>query len=393
MSSILVYTIYMFSFLQNKLKEEQTLCVLVVTSYSVTAAVVRTYHREGAVAKPIVLFSCEEKVPHHRANGNEGFEYLVEIEIKKVLEKCRMIHGNYDKIVCVVGEPWSMTKTRALNIEKPKPFKITQKIIDEAVLRDSRLFEQEAVRDYAKDQEWGIMHSTQPRATINGYPVPSPLGMLAKSVELHVSTSLAPAYIIEMIMGAYADVFHRVDISFMSMEGTLSNLVKHQSNASVFTVGGISSTLSLFDQGVLGHSEKINNGLAEFEDAIAYLFGVNHAHVASVMKFASDEKLLEHERDIYYKRIEAAYKNLSSEIRLGILRIKKQVGNIPGPVFLIASPAWISILRPFLEADTESSVVIPHRDMFNEHIVYTHEARIKNIPLSLAILAALENYG
>ncbi len=383
----------MFSFLQNKPKEERTTCVLIVNSYSVTAAVVRTYHREEAVAKPIVLFSCEEKVPHHRTSGNDVFEYLVEIEIKKVLEKCRMIHGNYDKIVCVIGEPWSMTKTRVINIEKPKPFKITQKIIDEAVLRDSRLFEQEAVRDYAKEQEWGIMHSTQPAASINGYPVPSPIGMLAKSVELHVSTSLAPTYFIEMIMGAYADVFHRADISFMGMEGILSGFVKHQGGAAVVTLGGVSSILSLFNQGVLSHSEKINNGLVEFEDVIAYLFGVNHAHVASVMKFASDEKLLEHERDIYYKRIESAYKNLSSEIRLGILRTKKQVGNIPDPVFLITSPSWATILRPFLETDTESSVVIPHRDMFNEYIVYTHEARIKNIPLSLAILAALENYG
>jgi len=383
----------MFSFLQNKPKEEQTLCVLVVNSYSVTAAVVRTYHREGAVAKPIVLFSCEEKVPHHRASGNDVFEYLVEIEIKKVLEKCRMVHGNYDKIVCVVGEPWSMTKTRTIKIEKPKPFKITQKLITEAVLRDARLFEQEAMRDYAKNEEWGIMHSTQPVASINGYPVLNPLGMLAKSVELHVSTSLAPSYFIEMIMGAYADVFHRVDISFMGMEGILSNLVKHQGNASVFTLGGVSSTLSLFTRGALDHSEKINNGLVEFEDVIAYLFGVNHSHVASVMKFASDEKLLEHERDIYYQRMESAYKDLSTQVRLGVLATKKQVGNIPDPIFLIASPTWISILRPFLEKDIESSVVIPHKDMFNEYIVYTHEARIKNIPLSLAILASLENYG
>lgn len=388
----------MFSFLQNKPKEERTMCVLVVNSYSVIASVVRTYHREDAVAKPVVLFSCEEKIPHHRFGSlslqerrkAEVFGERFAEEIKKVLEKCRMVHGNYDKIVCVVGEPWVMTKTRDINIEKPAGFKITQKMIDEAILRDSRLFEQEALRDYAKNEEWGIMHSSKPLVDVNGYRTEKPVGIIAKTAVIHVAVSLAPASFLEMIIGAYADVFHRADISFIGTEGILSDFVKHQGGSAIVTLGGVSSTLSLFTQGVLSHSEKIKNGLVEFEDTVAYLFGVNHAHIASVMKFASDEKLLEHERDVYYKRIEVAYKNLSNEIRLAMLHAKKQTGGIAGPVTLLASPAWIAILRPLLEKDIEVGVVVPQMEVFNNEIVYTHDARVKNVILSLAILAALD---
>lgn len=380
----------MFSFLKEKQKEEQTMCVLVVSSYSVIAAVVRTYHREDAVTKPVVLFSYEEKVPHHHIGGWNNLESLVVGSTKKALEKCRMVHGNYDKIVCALGEPWVMTKTRHITLEKPAQFKLTQKIIDDAIARDSRLFEQEAVRDYAKNEEWGIIHTTRPIVDVNGYRTDNFVGALTKNAMIHVSVSLAPASFVELIMGAYADVFHRVDISFIGTETLVAQLAKHYAHASVIMLGGNSGTLAVFNQGILDFSEKIHRGLADFESGIAYLFNVNNSHISSVFKFASDEKLLEHERDIYYQRIEAAYKGIGDELRMGILRLKKYVGHIAEPVLLIANPHWISIIKSLVEKDIESPVIIPHHDMFNEVLVYTHEARVKNVLLSLAILEVLK---
>lgn len=376
----------MFSFLKNKPKEELTTCVLVVNSYSVVASVVRTYNREGAVAKPVVLFSCEEKVPHHHIGGTTSLEALASTAIKKSLEKCRMVHGNYDKIICVVGDPWVMTKTRHIVIERPTAFKLTQKLINDAASRDSRLFEQEALRDYAKEEEWGIIHNTQPLIDVNGYRAENPFGIVTNSAVIHMSFSLAPASFVEMVMGAYADVFHRVDIMFIGAEVLVADFVKEYGHASVITLGGTSGTLAVFERGILEFSEPLYRGLADFEDGVAYLFGVNHSHIGSVVNFASDEKLIEHERDIYYQRIEAAYKPIGDEIRMGVLRLKKHVGYMADPVVLIANPGWVTAVVPLLEKDTESQIIIPHKTLFDDRLVYTHEARVKNIILSLAIL-------
>jgi hypothetical protein len=322
----------MFSFLKNKPKEERTVCVLMVNSYSVTAAVVRTYHREGAVTKPVVLFSCEEKIQHHHAGGG-AFDHLVIKEIKKVLEKCRQVHGNYDKISCSIGEPWAMTKAREIIIEKPKAFKVTQKILDEAIARDVRLFEQEAVRDYAKNEEWGMMHSSHPIVTINGYRVQNPVGMMAASVRMHVNISLAPVAWIEMIMGAYADVFHRADISFMGMDTAVLPLTKLYLKSCVLVLGGVSSTISVFHHEILQYIDTVPTGVVQMENILSERFGVHRAHVSSIMKFASDEKILEHERDIYYQRIEAAYKDLGLALKNIFLMLKRHVGNICGTSF------------------------------------------------------------
>ena len=385
------YNEHMFSFLKNKPKEEQTICVLVVNSYSVTAAVVRTYHREDAIAKPVVLFSSEEKIPHHHTNRVGYFEHLVIAETKKVLERCRTVHGNYDKVVCVIGEPWIVTKTRDIKIEKQAPFKITKKVVDEAILRDARLFEQEILRDYAKEEAWGILHNSKPIIDINGYPVSSPIGMSAKSFDVHVVMSLAPSSFVEMIIGAYADVFHRADIAFMGMDVVASQLVRQYDKGSVLTLGGVSGTIAGFHHGILEYTEMVEEGFVAFEDALTYIFDVNHAHIPSVMKFASDEKILAHERDIYYQRIESAYSSLSNELRLAVLRAKKQIGNIVEPLFVIASPAWLHMIRPLLERDVEASITIPNPDMFDNYLIYTHDAKVKSVALSLVILAGLEN--
>ncbi len=379
----------MFSFLKNKPKEEQTMCVLMVNSYSITASVVRTYHREGAVTKPVVIFSCEEKIMHHRTT-EASLESLVEHEVKKVLEQCRKVHGNYDKLVCVMGEPWLVNKSRHITIEKTSPFKITQKIIDDAMVRDARLFEQEALRDYARDEMWGIMHTTKPIVEANGYMVKNPVGISAKSFLLHTTVALAPAAFVEMILGVYADVFHRVDVSFSGLDTAFSRIAKEYNQITVITLGGVSGTCLVFNRGLMSYSEKINTGLAMFENAIARLFGVDQRHSASVMRFASDENFLEHERDIYYQRIEMAYKKMSDEIRMIMLRIKKQMGHISGPVILIMDPVWAKALKPMIEVDINKEIEVIQTEMFDEFLIYTHTARVKNSSLSLAILAGLE---
>jgi hypothetical protein len=315
---------------------------------------------------------------------------LIESEIKKALEKCRKVHGNYDKIVCVVGEPWVMTKTRHITIEKPHSFKLTKKILDEAIARDTRLFEQEALRDYAKNEEWEIIHATQPTVDINGYRITDPIGVLTDNAVIHVTVSLAPAAFVDTVMDAYVDTLHRTDVSFMGTSSLIAQFTKEYAHVSVITLGGISGTFSVWSHDNLEYSETLHRGLADFEAGIAHLFHVNHAHIDSVINFASDQKLIEHERDIYYQRIEKSYAILQNEFRMGLLRLKKHTGSLVRPVFLMANPGWIGILKSLVEKDIESEIIIPDDELFDTNIMYTHGVRVKNVMLSCAILSARE---
>jgi hypothetical protein len=284
-----------------------------------------------------------------------------------------------------------MTKQRSITLEKPKPFKITHKIITEALVRDARLFEQEALRDYAKNNEWGIIHSSEQQYTINGYCTDQIVGSTAKTFGINTNISLAPAGFVENILGVYADIFHRIDISLMGAEELLTKVVPPHTKCAVLNLGGVSSSLSWVDQGVLQSSNYFHGGLEAIEAFLAQIFAVNRRNIDALMKFASDEHLLEHEQDVYYRRIESAYRVFGNEIRSTMISIKKSTGFTPEVVYVIASPQWATLMKPLLEADLDVPVVMVHASILDDSIIMTHEARVQNVILSLAVTKSLDS--
>ena len=376
----------MFSFLKNKSKTEQTKCVVVVTSHKVMGAVVRTYHHEGSVDKPIVLFSCESKIPTYHFHRETPFEQGVVESIKKVLEQCRKVHGNYDNLVCVIGSTWSMAKSRTIMVEKNKPFKVTQKIIDEALARDARLFEQEAFRDYAADEQWGLIHTSHPEITSNGYRVSQPIGITSSSIAIHITATLAPVWMIEAVLGAYTDVFHRTDVQLLGMDILDIAQVRNYARATVLHIDGVTSSLTVVHNGAIEYTKKIKEGIIGIKKDLAVLFDRPQTHIETVLRFVHDEKILDHERDVYVQRIEQAYNAFGAALRIAVLEVKKHVGTLPYPIVITGDPQWIKGLHPLLVRDMDQEQIIKNRDDWDHVLVYTHSAPVRDQELTLAIL-------
>lgn len=379
----------MFSFLQKKQKEEATLCVCVVTSYTVTAAVVRVYKREGAVATPIVLFSCEEKISIRQALDSEMLEASVAEHARKVLEKCRSFHGVFDKVVYTIGEPWVTTAARTIHSEKMKPFKVTQKMIDELVSRDTKLFESELSRTLLPE-DVGIIEVSKPILSVNGYPATDAFGVPVKTLDLQFAISYAPARLVEGLILAFTDVFHHAEVSFASMTTAASLLIAPHARAAILNVGGVSGMLALVDYGAVTHAIDIPNGLLNFEAIMMQEFDVHQSQVSQVMRFADDDKLLQHHRDLYYRRINTATRELAEGVYRSFLTLKHHVQTVPDPMYLIGNPAWIKTIEPFLVQSGEFKLVAPDHAVLDTHITYTHDAKVRHLPLSLAILQSVD---
>lgn len=385
------YNEHMFSFLKNNHKEEQTRLLLMVTSYSVTAAVVRTYHREGAVVQPVVLFSCERKIPQYHKFDQESLEQSIARESEYALEACRKVHGNYDALVCSMGEPWLLTKTRQCHLEKTKPFVVTQKIIDETIARDARLFEQEALRDYAYDQEWWMLAENKNHIDMNGYRVVQPLGKSAKEITIHVTYSLVPVRCIEIMNQVYARVFHREDVVYVGMNQLLDYWVDHDvKNETIIMLGGVSSDILVVRQGVLGVSQKINQGLVHFEKNMMDLFGVQSMQITSVMNLINDHRFLDHEKDIYHQRIIRAYQDLGKELVRVLHEIKKHQG-VLGAIRIVNSPEWVAHFALLLELEIGQSVQVLSGDEYSRAFITTHGAQVTTGLLYTALQNLLEH--
>jgi hypothetical protein len=168
---ILIYNRTMFSFLKKKPKNEVVRLVCLVTSYAVTAAVVKNYHKLGTVQQPVILFSCESIIPSRHTSNLVLLEVAVAEALRSVLNRCRTHTPMYDELICTIGEPWVMSTTRSAHLEKREAFSITQKLVNDLVAREKKLFEQEIVRTYADKEGVGLLQVSQPVIDANGLDV------------------------------------------------------------------------------------------------------------------------------------------------------------------------------------------------------------------------------
>lgn len=387
--NILIYNTVMFSFLKKKPQDEQVHLVCLVTSYAVTAAVVKVFTRQESVQEPVLLFSCESIIPIR-----DGFDYranasLTYDAIKYALNKCRAFNPVYDKLYCSIGEPWTTSMTRTAHLEKREAFSLTQKVIDDLVTRESKLFEQEVARMYAGSEEVGLLQVSKPLIDANGYRIANPMNALVASVDVHSTFSLVSLSFIDGVVGVFVDVFHRTDIQFTSFDLAKSALLNDYDHGTVVEMGGDTISIVIKQGGVPTLFAAIPEGLHRFEIALMQLFDVPQKKIPQVLSFVGDENIIEHERERYYHRIVRAYEEISPAIALRAIDIKKHVQQLPEPVVVIGHPEWVDVLKVPLEKDLGSRVIIPRHDLFRDQVIISHQAHVITNSLLLAVMHAI----
>jgi hypothetical protein len=372
----------------RKKKTEETICVCLATDYAVSVAVVRMYHADDSVVKPIVLFSRDELIPLHERDLDHT-EQFISFHAKKLLESCRSFHGNLDRLVCVIGSSWTTTTPRSIHIEKGSSFKVTHKTVSDALAKDIKLFEQEMNRDLPNASDFGVIGTATPMIDVNGYRTSDWNDAQAKSLDIYTAVSIAEARFVETIIGAFMDVFHRDDISIESMDHARTKLFPPTISGTVLDIGARESLLSVIQQGVVTSVVAIPGGVNAIETDLMREFFVTRTLVPSVMHFATDEKISEHERDIYYQRIKNAYVFFSQMLSGGIQQVQITKGIIPEPLIVMGHPSWISVFHPLIESDTKLKTFVSDEHSFHEKLLFAHEAESRSSELCLAILQSI----
>lgn len=379
----------MFSFLNKKPKDEHVHLVCLVTSYAVTAAVVKVYTRPGSVQEPIVLFSCESIIPIREGSGSRANARLAYEAMDRVLNKCRAVNPVFDQLYCCIGEPWTTSMTRTAHLEKREAFSLTQKVIDDLVARESKLFEQEIARTYQGAEEMVLLEVSKPLIDANGYRVGSPTNTAVASVDVHSTFSVTTLNFVEGAIGVFIDVFHRTDVQFSSFDLAKSALLKDYQQGSIIEMGGDTLPVLIKQAGVPTLFAAIPEGLHRFETALMQLFDVPQQKIPQVLSFVGDENILEHERERYYHRIVRAYQEISPAIAKHIIDIKKHIQQLPSPVVVIGHVMWIEALKVLIEKDMGSEVIIPGNHLFQDQVIVSQQAHVATNALLLAVLHAL----
>lgn len=379
----------MFSFLKNDPgKDETTFLVCSLDSYAVSAAVVRLFLHEGSVPRPVVLFSCEEKVPAYHDGDLGLLDEAVVAAAGRVLAQCRSFQGRVDRLFCGVGEPWVTTLSRSAHLERGEPFRALQKTVDDVMVRENRMAEQDILRTFADAEEVGIIDISRPTTLVNGYPADGRLDIMARSLDVHFAVSVAPVAFVNALVGAYADTFHRTDVTFLSAEIARTLVAPREGTATVLAIGGITSTLSLVKKGQVSYTVSVAGGMADLERDLGSLFDVRASRLDSVMRFASDEKMLGRDRDQYFVRIRESYRELGDTLRRAVFSLQRHTQSLPGPAYVLADREWVTRLESVLSEDLGIPASAVPDNFFEERLVLTRDARARSSSLMLSVLRA-----
>lgn len=358
---------------------------MAVSSARAVAAVVKRYHGDESVDRPVVLFTERVDIESRHAGDDALLAEYAGAATRRALDACRAWlaahHGGaFETITCAIGEPWIATIMRTVHIEKPKPISFTQKMIDEAVVRDRKVFEAE-ISDRAT-AEVEIVQAVRMAYDINGYRVADPVGEQGSTCDIHMAYALASAAFLEELTVVGIDVFHRDDMRCVAADIARAQAVPETVATLILDMGGSSASLAAIDRGVITQSIVIPMGMTMVIEHLTKLFDAAPASIGSVMVFATDEKLLEHERDEYYRRIELAYRPLGILIERTVDELRRIGGEIPETVVVTGIPAWGSVFYPMIAASMKTKIVLP--DFMNEKIVYAHGVS-RDIQLSAVI--------
>lgn len=349
--------------------------MVAISSARAVAAVVKRYHGSESVDRPVVLFTHEQAVDV-RHGGDESLlaEYAC-AATRRALDACRAwlaAHhgGTFETVTCAIGEPWIATIARTVHIEKPKTISFTQKMIDEAVARDRKVFEAE-ISDRAT-AEVEIVQALRMAYDVNGYRVTHAVGERGVTCDIHLGYALASAELLEELTAVGVDVFHRSDMKFVSTELARAASIPETVTTLVLDVGGTTATLSVIDRGVMTRTIAIPTGLGAIIEHLAQLFDISQTMVGSAMAFATDEKLLQHERDEYYRRIGLAFRPLGILLERATDELRRIEGDIPDTVVVTGIPNWGSVLYPMIAESITAKIVMPA--FMHEAVVYAHGA-------------------
>lgn len=392
----LIYNITMFSFLEKSKKSERIHLVCLITGYAISGAVVKIFTKQGSVNRPVVLYSTEVPIRIPQLAEISSTTDDIQQALKQVITDCKRVVPHYDELHCVVGEPWIISTTRTAHLEKREGFLINKKVVSELLSRETKLFEQEMIKEYATGEEYGLLEMSMPIVDLNGYRVDAHhyeqnKGITARTLDVHCTYTIAPVEIIEQIVEVCVDAFHRTDIIFHSFDHAKRILLENYEYGVICELGGETIPCMIISRKIPTHFSVIPTGLHTFENMLMNAFGISQSKIPSIFSFTGDENILMGNRDVYHTRILDAYEEFAQVIPFHVAEIKKYIQEFREPVVVIGRPEWLGHLKKLLERDLYKSVIIPSQDTLSDSLVITQTANSVTVPLTLAIIHSLHH--
>ena len=184
-----------------------------------------------------------------------------------------------DATIIIFSSPYYISQNKVIRFSKPKPFEITEKILEEIVVDEIESFKKKWETEH---QPVEILEQEEMKINLNGYQIKKPIGKHALSAEISLHMSLGIKVIQDRLRECIAHSFGAMPLLFRSFPFVAFNTLKD--------IVDISRDLLVIDiSGEITDLMKIKDGI--LEEVISFPFGENILvrRIASAFNFSLAE--------------------------------------------------------------------------------------------------------
>lgn len=210
--------------------------------------------------------------------------------------------GAPSKIFCILPPPWLVSQTRIINFKKNTPFVFTNKLADELIQKEIKLFEEENLVKY-KNTSNSIrsIEFKNIKMSLNGYETAEPLNQKATELEMIIFVSISGEQVLKKIEDTIAKNFHFDKIRFSSFTMATFTVVRDlfpkQENFLLIYIGGEVTDISMVKKNTLRESISFPIGCNFMARGVASGLGCSLSEASSFISLFKDghaeEKLAE----------------------------------------------------------------------------------------------------
>jgi hypothetical protein len=323
-------------FSKPKRKDELVL-VFNIGSTSVSGALLET--KSSGIPK--IIFSTREPIQVEEKIDVDRFFSLamqsLEIVTRKIYENKL---GVPKRIFCFLASPWCFSQTRIINLKKNTPFVFTEKLADELIQKEIKLFEDEYSTTNVNTNNSVLGFELKNIKTVlNGYETTKPLGQKTKELEMTVFVSASGDHILKKIKDTIMKYFQFENIKFSSFVLPLFTVVRdtstRQENFLLIDIEGEMTDIFMVKKNILCESisfplgrnfltRGISSGLrCSLDEAHSFisLFLDRHAEEFTAQKILP---IINELRTEWLKKFQESLVNLSNDI------------SIPATIYMVA---------------------------------------------------------
>ena len=317
-------------------KEKKELVLLFdIGSSSVGAAL----FYKPASGVPDIIYTVRRPITLENKINIGRFLHLT-IEALKIVANdiCMKGFGAPTEIYCVLSSPWHASQTRVLKLIKDTPIIFTQKLADELIAKELKLFEEEHKHFYEDGNGKATTIELKNMKTIlNGYESANPYGQKAKEIEMSVFVSMVEEHIVDMIVENINRHFRSAKIKFISFVMASSTVARdmfvNQDSFLLVNIGGEVTDISMIKKDIIKESISFPMGRNFMVRGLAEELGAELTEAETYLSLYKDDHL----DTAQEKKIEPAVTKIKTEWLKNFQDFLSTLSNdisIPSTVFI-----------------------------------------------------------